>query len=113
MSEPSPVAGAQTALGAIAFEMISLQERLEALDRSLPVPLHQEAMLEGRIPPDLATELSGRIELISEVLLRDLIEALEGAACLTAHDLARDFRERQNLRRGSDRRPPYGESLRP
>jgi hypothetical protein len=110
---PSPVARVQAVLGAVAFEMITLQERLEALDRILPVPVHQEAMLDGRIPPDLATELSGRIELISEVLLRDVIEALEGAASLTAHDLAWDFRARQNLRRTSDGHPPQGESLRP
>ncbi|HVT60827.1 MAG TPA: hypothetical protein VHR45_20820 [Thermoanaerobaculia bacterium] len=101
---PSPppawtVARAQAALREAAFELLALQERLESIDRGLPVPPNQEAMLEGRIAPDLATELSGRVECIAEDELRQVIESLQGAACLTAHDLERNFSEQQRRRR--------------
>lgn len=37
MSDDGPVAQAQAALGAIAFELLALQERLAAINRSLPI----------------------------------------------------------------------------
>ncbi len=83
----------------MAFELLALQERLAAIDRSLPVPSNQDDMLEGRIAPDLATEVSGRIECIADDSLRVVIEALQEAACLTVHDLVRDFRAQQRRRR--------------
>jgi hypothetical protein len=92
MSDAWPVARAQAALGEIAFTLLALQEQLEQIDRGLPVSPLQDAMIEGLIAPDLATELSGRIECISEDLLRQVIDALQGAACLTARDLERGFR---------------------
>jgi hypothetical protein len=99
MSSDGPVAQAQAALGDIAFELLAIQERLVALNRSLPVPPDQEAMLEDEVPPDLATEVSGCIECIAYDYLRQVIEALEQASRITARDLERDFRERQNRRR--------------
>jgi hypothetical protein len=99
MSNDGPVAQAQAALGTIAFELLALQERLAAINRSLPVPTNQEAMLEDEVPPDLATEVSGCIECITDDLLRRVIEALEQASRVTARDLMRDFRERQKRRR--------------
>jgi hypothetical protein len=93
------VVEAQAALGEAAFELLSLQERLAEIARGLPVPPHQDAMLEGRIPPDLATELSGRLECIAEDNLRRVIEMLQRAACLTARDLERGFREDQQRRK--------------
>jgi hypothetical protein len=93
------VSRAQGALAAIAFELLALQERLAAINRSLPVPANQEAMLEDEVPPDLATEVSGCIECIMDDLLRRLIEALEQASRVTARELVRDFRERQKKRR--------------
>jgi hypothetical protein len=89
------VGGAQRALGGIVFELLGIQERLQRIDRGLPVPPDQEAMLADEIAPDLATELSGRIECIAEADLREVIESLQCAACLTARELERDFRERQ------------------
>jgi hypothetical protein len=99
MSDDGPVAQAQVALGEIAFELLALQERLVALNRGLPVPTNQEAMLEDEVPPDLATEVSGCIECIAYDYLREVIEALEQASRVTARDLVRDFRERQKRRR--------------
>jgi hypothetical protein len=93
------VSRAQGALAVIAFELLALQERLEAINRSLPIPTNQEAMLEDEVPPDLATEVSGCIECITDDLLRRVIEALEQASRVTAHELERDFRERQKKRR--------------
>ena len=99
MSSGVAVAQAQAALGAIAFELLALQERLTEINRSLPVPTNQEAMLEDEIPPDLATEVSGCIECIRDDYLRQVIEALEEASRVTARDLERDHRERQKRRR--------------
>jgi hypothetical protein len=99
MSSDGPVALAQGALAQIAFELLVIQERMEAINRGLPVPPNQDDMLEGRIAPDLATEVSGRIECIAEDYLRQIIGALQGAAYLTARDLERDFREQQKRRR--------------
>jgi hypothetical protein len=52
MSDECTVASAQAALEEIAFELIALQERLESINRRLPVPPDQEAMLEGEIGLD-------------------------------------------------------------
>ena len=99
MGEVWTVTKAQKTLGGIAFELLALQERLTEINRSLPIPPNQEAMLEDEVPPDLATEVSGCIECIRDDYLRLVIEALEQAARVTAHDLLRDFRERQKRRR--------------
>jgi hypothetical protein len=99
MSSDGPVAHAQAVLGEIAFELLALQERLAAINRALPVPTNLEAMLEDDVPPDLATEVSGCIECITDDLLRRVIEGLEQASRVTARDLVRDFRERQKKRR--------------
>jgi hypothetical protein len=99
MSSGVSVAKAQSALGEIAFELLAIQERLVALNRGLPIPPNQEAMLEDEVPPDLATEVSGCIECIAYDYLREVIEALEQASRVTARDLERDFRERQKRRR--------------
>jgi hypothetical protein len=99
MSDGGVVARAQAALGELVFELLAIQERLVSINRGLPVPPNQDDMLEGRIAPDLATEVSGRIECISEDSLRVVIEALQGAACLTAHELDRAWRAEQAERR--------------
>jgi predicted ATPase with chaperone activity len=93
------VVTAQAALGEIAFELLALRERLEAINRGLPVPPDLDAMLEDEIPPDLATEVSGCIECIAEDYLRQVIEALEKASRVTAHEVERDFRKRHQRRR--------------
>lgn len=87
MSSGVSVAKAQKALGAISFELLALQERLTEIDRGLPVPSSQEAILQDDVPPDLATEVSGCIECIHDDYLRQVIEALEQAARVTSHDL--------------------------
>jgi len=98
MSKPDPVTQAQTVLGEIAFDLLALQERLAGINRGLPVSPNQDAMLEGLVAPDLATEVSGRIECIAEDYLRVVIDALQGASCLTAHDLERAYRDERSKR---------------
>jgi hypothetical protein len=93
------VVQAQAALGEIAYQLLTLQERLVTINRSLPVPANQEAMLEGYIAPDLATEISGCIECVTDDLLRQLVEVVLHAATVTTHDLLRDFKEQQRRRR--------------
>ena len=51
--------------------------------------------MSGYIAPRLATEVSGRIECIAEDYLRLVIQSVQRAACLTAHDLDRSLREDQ------------------
>jgi hypothetical protein len=99
MSDDGPVAQAQAALGGIAYQLLTLQERLVTINRSLPVPSNQEAMLEGETCPDVATEVSGCIECVTDDLLRQLVEVVLHAATVTTADLLRDFRERQRRRR--------------
>jgi len=99
MSNGGSVAQAQAALGEIAYQLLILQERLVTINRSLPVPPDQEAMLEGEIAPDVATEVSGCIECVTDDLLRQLVEVVLHAATVTSHDLLRDFMEQQRRRR--------------
>jgi hypothetical protein len=103
MSDECTVASAQAALEEITFELIALQERLESINRRLPVPPDQEAMLEGEIAPDVATELSGCIECVTEHTLREAVEMLQQAASVTAHDLIRDFRKQHKEPRRESR----------
>jgi hypothetical protein len=93
------VCRAQRALGEIAHQLLGLQDRLESINRTLPVPGNQEAMLEGEIPPDVATEVSGCIECLIGDLLPQLTEVFLHAACVTRYDLERDWREQQARRR--------------
>lgn len=98
MPDAWTIAKAQAALGEIAFELLTLQERLEAMNRGLPLPRNLDAMLEGEVAPDVATEVSGCIECLVEDALRQVIEMLQHAATVTAHDLMRDFREQEKRR---------------
>ena len=99
MSSDGPVAKAQAALGEIAYQLLTMQEQLVAINRSLPVPPNQDAMLEGETCPDVATEVSGCIECVTDDLLRQLVEVVLHAATVTAAELAKDFREHQRRRR--------------
>jgi hypothetical protein len=86
---------AQAAVAAIATDLIAMQDRLAAINRQLPVPPDQEAMLEGKIPPDVATELSGCIDCLNDDILLQAVEMLQHAAAITPHDLVRAFQLQQ------------------
>jgi hypothetical protein len=75
---------------------MAIQERLEQIDRGLPVSPLQDARLEVLVAPELATELSRWIECIAEDLLRPgnrsavtifLAEALRRPCAVTVDDL--------------------------
>ena len=91
----STVTSAQADLEAIASELIALRDRLAAINRRLPVPPDQEAMLEGKIVPDVSTELSGCIDCLNDDILLRAIEMLRHAASVTPHDLAQAFQGQQ------------------
>ncbi|HEY6324770.1 MAG TPA: hypothetical protein VJA16_24755 [Thermoanaerobaculia bacterium] len=82
---------AQAALADIASDLVALQGRLAAIHRELPVPPDQEAMLEGEIPPDVATELSGCIDLLNDDILLQALEMLRHAAAVTPQELVHGF----------------------
>jgi hypothetical protein len=82
---------AQRELAVIALELVAIEERLERLANSLPVPANQVDMLEHRAPYDVATELAGTIECVVGDEIRPAIEYLEGAARVTAEELRRRF----------------------
>ena len=100
------IPSAQAALAKIATDLIALQDRLAAINRQLPVPPDQEAMLEGEIAPDVATGLSGCIDCLNDDILLQAVEMLRHAASVTQHDLVRAFQiqqDRQERRRREHR----------
>jgi hypothetical protein len=92
------IRNAQAALADIASDLVALQRRLAAISHELPVPPDQEAMLEGEIPPDVATELSGCIDLLNDDILLPALEMLRHAAAVTPHDLVHAFHIVQDKR---------------
>src|SRR5260370_13158219 len=83
------IPSAQAALRAIASDLTALQDRLAVINRQLPLPPDQEAMPEGNVAPDVATELSGSIECLNADLLLHAVEMLRHAASATPHDPVR------------------------
>jgi len=94
---------AQAALADIAADLAALQDRLAAIHRQLPVPPDQEAMLEGEIPPDVATEISGCIDCLNDDILLQALEMLRHSAAVTPHDLVHAFHLLQERRRREHR----------
>ncbi len=77
----------------ITIELQRLDQRLHELAATLPRPAHQDHMLEGDIPSDVATEIHGAITTGQYDQLRPLIAGLGAASTVTADDLrARFFR---------------------
>lgn len=84
-SKPSdlPARVAQQFLSEIAGDLLTIEDRLHAIRAGLPRSPHEEAMLEGRKPIDLATALLSLVECALADQIRPAIEALEQAAQLT------------------------------
>lgn len=93
------VARAQAALGEAAFDLLALRDRLERINRGLPLPANIDAILEAEAMPDVASALSGCLDCLVNDYLRLAIEMLERAAHVTAADLEQDFKRR---RKGGD-----------
>ncbi len=92
-------AEAQAALAEIALELVAITDRLEQVRDALPPSRNREAMLEHRVPYDVATELAGTIECVVADQLRPAMEYLEAASRVTAEGLREQHREQQALLR--------------
>ncbi len=85
----------QSELLEIVIELQRLDHRLQSLAAGLPRPPHQDHMLEGRIPSDVATEIYGAITYGRAEQLRPLIESLAAATQVSVESLQQRFRMRQ------------------
>jgi len=89
----------QAALAGIALDLVALADRLQRIHDELPTARNRDAMLEHRVPRDLATEVCGVIEAVLVDEVRPAIEYLEAASRITAEEL----RERFERDRGGSR----------
>ena len=90
---------AQAALAAVALELVAITDRLQRVHDDLPPSRNREAMLEHRVPYDLATEITGTIECVLADQLRPAMEYLEAASRVTAEGLREQHREQLALLR--------------
>jgi hypothetical protein len=88
-------AEAQTALAEIALELVAITDRLQRIHDEMPPSRNREAMLEHRVPYDVATELVGTIECVVADQLRPAMEYLEAASRVTTDELREQHREQQ------------------
>jgi len=91
--------GAQAALAEIALELVGIADRLQRIHDHLPASPGRDAMLEHRVPRDVATEIYGVIEAVLVDEVRPAIEYLEAAARVTADELRERHREEQAVLR--------------
>lgn len=87
-------AEAQATLSAIALDLLGIEDRCQQLLESLPRSPDEDAMIEGRIPLDLPTELRATVECFMVDELRPAVESLERAARVSEEELRREFRQR-------------------
>jgi len=90
---------AQAALAAVALELVAIADRLRTIHDALPPSPNRDAMLEHRVPRDVATEIYGVVEAVLVDEVRPAIEYLEAASRVTAEEL----RERFERDRGGSR----------
>ena len=90
---------AQAALTEAALVLVAIADRLQRIHDALPPSPDRDAMLEHRIPRDVATEVYGLIESVLVDEIRPAIEYLEAASRVTAEEL----RERFERDRGGNR----------
>jgi hypothetical protein len=85
----------QASLTQITLELVGISDRLARLPGELPDSPRREAMEEGEIPMDVATEVLGAVECTLEDDLRPAVQRLERAAHATDESLRRDFEKRR------------------
>jgi hypothetical protein len=89
--DPVTVEEAQVALQAIAGELLGIEDRLQAIAAQLPQSANRDAMQEGKIPYDVATDLLGTIEVVVVDDIRPAFRRLERASRVTDTDLRQGF----------------------
>jgi len=89
---------AQAALAAIALELVAVADRLQTIHDALPTARNRDAMLEHRVPRDVATEIYGVVEAVLVDEVRPAIEYLEAASRVTAEELRERFEDERKGR---------------
>jgi len=84
----------QESLTQITLDLVDIVDRLARLPEALPDSPRREAMEEGEIPRDVATEVLGAVECTLEDDLRPAVRRLERASRATDESLLQDFEER-------------------
>jgi hypothetical protein len=82
---------AQAALAEVAMVLVAIADRLQRIHDALRPSPNLDAMLEHRVPRDVATELYGAIEAVLVDEVRPAIEYLEAASRVTAEELRERF----------------------
>ena len=90
---------AQAALAAVALELVAVADRLQRIHDELPASPERDAMLEHRVPRDVATEIYGVVEAVLVDEVRPAIEYLEAASRVTAEELRERFEDERRGRR--------------
>jgi hypothetical protein len=90
---------AQAALAGVALELVAIADRLQTIHDELPTARNRDAMLEHRVPRDVATEVYGVIESVLVDEVRPAIEYLEAASRVTAEELRERFEDERRGRR--------------
>jgi hypothetical protein len=89
---------AQAALAGVALELVAIADRLQAIHDALPETPARDAMLEHRVPRDVATEIYGVVEAVLVDEVRPAIEYLEAASRVTAEELRERFEDQRRER---------------
>ena len=90
---------AQAALAEVALELVATADRLQRIHDELPASPNRDAMLEHRVPRDVATEIAATVECVLVDEIRPAIEYLEAVSRVTAEELRERHREEQALLR--------------
>jgi hypothetical protein len=82
-------AEAQVELRAVADQLLAVEDRLRAVWEAVLRSPDEDAMFEGRMPWDVATEIRTVVECVGEDLRR-VVKSLERVSRVTEEDLGRD-----------------------
>ncbi len=89
--EAMTVSEAQGLLAAVAGELEGIAARLGRLSASLPRHPDQDAMFDGRIPRDVATDIQATIDYLLQEELKTAIEGLRSASGVAEQELRNRF----------------------
>ena len=81
------------------WELVAIADRLQAIHDALPETPARDAMLEHRVPRDVATEIYGVVEAVLVDEIRPAIEYLEAASRVTADELCERWEDERRGRR--------------
>jgi len=85
---------AQAALAGVALELVAIADRLQQIHDALPASRNRDAMLEHRIPRDVATEVCGVVETVLVDEVRPVIRVPRGGVAGDGGGAARTVRAR-------------------